>query len=180
MANTSNSNYFDDLLDLLLFPNGDESQVIIGAMKVWGYFDASGHHDSLDGQGNPSPAVTVAGYLATPKQWKQFDKEWKERLDKDNLPYFHMTDFVAQGRLFKKRDEWPKERRDNLIQDLIQIIHGNVIYGIGMALLRADYDRVIDVLPPTRKLFGSPYTFCSIRCFETGLIGLGTLSMTRR
>jgi hypothetical protein len=167
MPNTSG--YLEVLLDLLLFPDGDESRVIIGAMKVWGYFDASGHHDNLDGQGRPSPAVTVAGYLATPLQWKQFDKDWKKRLDEAGLPYFHMTDFVSQQKLFKNRNDWPKEKRDRLITDLIQIISNNVIYGVGMAIVRADYNKVIEALPIVRKFFGSPYTFCSIRCFETGV-----------
>jgi hypothetical protein len=138
-------------------------------MKVWGYFDASGTHDNLDSQGRPSPAVSVAGYLATPKQWEQFDKDWKQRLDKDNLPYFHMAEFVAQGGLFKKRNEWPKERRDALIQDLIKIIGYNMTYGLGMVVFRADYDRVIAREPQVATVLGSPYAFCSFRCFESAV-----------
>lgn len=137
-------------------------------MKVWGYFDASGTHDDLDKQGRSSPAVTLAGYLATPKQWQSFDRDWKERLDRDNLPYFHAASFVAQTDVFKNRGEWPKERRDALYQDLIRIIYGNVTYGIGMAVRRADYDRVIGAIPLARKVFGSPYTFCSYMCLMTG------------
>ena len=138
-------------------------------MKVWGYFDASGTHDNRDSRGRPSPSVSVAGYMATPKQWKQFDKDWKQRLDKDNLPYFHMTEFVAQGGIFKKRDEWPKERRDSLIQDLIKIISNNVLYGLGMVVFRADYDQVITIEPQAAIVLGSPYAFCAFRCFESGV-----------
>jgi hypothetical protein len=137
-------------------------------MKVWGYFDASGTHDDLDRQGRPSPAVSVAGYLATPKQWQNFAVSWRERLAEDKLPYFHMASFVAQMGIFKNRYEWPKERRDALILDLIRIIQGGVIYGIGMSVRRADYDRVMKALPSARKVFGSPFTFCSYMCLMTG------------
>lgn len=135
-------------------------------MKVWGYYDASGAHDNPDGQGNRSPAVSVAGYLATPNQWQQFDKRWRGVLDEAGAPYFHATEFVARVGPYKG---WPEEKRHKFSKDLVEVISGNVLYGVGMALLRADYEKVVAAIPAARKLFGSPYTFCSWRCFETGV-----------
>jgi hypothetical protein len=149
-------------------PPFNEGQ-IIAFMKVWGYFDASGNHTNLDGQGRVSPAVSVAGYLATPMQWSKFDKVWKERLDREGLGYFHMADFVSQTKLFKDRNQWTKERRDCLIKDLIQIISGNVVYGLAMAVMRADYDRVKGEVLGAGQVLGSPFAFCAFRCFESGV-----------
>jgi hypothetical protein len=135
-------------------------------MKVWGYFDASGTHDNLDSQSRPSPSVSVAGYLATPKQWLQFDRDWKAILDGAGVPYFHATEFVARIGVYKG---WSEEKRDKFIKDLIQAIYNNVTYGVGMAVLRSDFDRVVAAIPETKYIFGSPYHFCSLMCFATGV-----------
>jgi hypothetical protein len=132
-------------------------------MKAWGYLDAGGTHTSLDSQGRPSIAVTVAGYLATPKQWRQFDVEWKQALDELGLEYLHMNEFVARKGIFTNLKD---EERAKLIPRLINIISANVIYGLGMSVLRADYDRVIKEQPDARQVLGSPYAFCAFRCFE--------------
>lgn len=159
----SSEGYLEDLLDLLTFPDFNESSVI-GFMKVWGQFDAGGTHTSLDRQGRPPIAVSVAGYLATPRQWIQFDKEWSKGLNEVGLAYFHMAEFVARKGIFAKLTD--KERAD-LIPRLIGIISANVIYGLGMAVLRADYDRLMAEEPQAGKVLGSPYAFCAFRCFES-------------
>jgi hypothetical protein len=134
-------------------------------MKVWGYFDASGTHDSLDRRGKPSPAVSVAGYLATPLQWQRFDKKWREILNDAGVPYFHATEFVARISPF---DGWSEEKRLGFIRALIDTISGNVTYGIGMAVSRAEYGSILVSEPMVRRVFGSPYTFCCHMCFCTG------------
>lgn len=134
-------------------------------MKVWGYFDASGTHDNLDRSGKPSPAVSVAGYLATPLQWQRFDNRWREILGDAGVPYFHATDFVARVPPF---DGWTEEKRKGFTLALIDAISGNVTYGIGMAVVRAEYENILVTYPITRKAFGTPYTFCCHMCLWTG------------
>lgn len=137
-------------------------------MKVWGYLDAGGTHSNPDREGKTSPAVSVAGFLATPLQWKGLDKQWKERLDQDHLRYFHMSSFMANRDIFEKCKNWTQERRDKLVSDLAWIIFGNVTYGLGMAVFRQDYQEVINQLPIAAKVLGTPYAFCSYRCIESG------------
>ena len=147
-----------------MFPDGDENQAIIGVMKVWGYFDASGTQENLDRLGRPSPAVSVSGYLATPKQWKQFDKEWKIVLDYAGIPFFHLTEFVAREGFYKG---WSEEKRDLVYQAFLSVIYHNVIYGIGAVTLLADYREVVNT-DRYRSAIGSPFTYCSKMCFFSG------------
>jgi hypothetical protein len=158
----ADGSYLDDLFDLLAFHGGGEA---VAVMKVWGYFDAGGTHSSLDRSGKPSPAVCVAGYLATPLQWKQFDKAWREVLMDAGVPYFHANEFVARRSPF---DGWSEEKRLKFTLDLIGVISGNVTYGIGMCVMRAEYEAVLANVPLVKQVFGEPYTFCCHLCFMTG------------
>jgi hypothetical protein len=157
--------YFEDLLDLISFHGGNRERQLIGVMKVWGYFDASGTHDSLDRSGKPSPAVSVSGYLATPLQWQRFDKRWRAVLSEAGVPYFHATEFVARVPPF---DGWSDEKRLWFTRALIDVISGNVTYGVGMSVARAEYENVLATVPIAKKVFGSPYTFCCHMCLCTG------------
>jgi len=130
-------------------------------MKVWGFFDASGTQKNLDGLGRYSSSVAVSGYLATPKQWSKFEKEWQIVLDYAGIPQFHMTEFVARVKEYK---DWTEEKRGMVIEALIDVIHRNVIYGIGALVLLADYREVINT-DFRRGVVGSPFTFCSKMCF---------------
>jgi len=156
--------YVSDLLDLLSFHGGGDDQ-LVAMMKVWGYFDASGTHDSLDRRGKPSPAVSVAGYLATPLQWQRFDKKWREVLRDAGVPYFHATEFVARVPPF---DGWSEEKRTKFILALIDIIRGNVVYGVGMSIVKDEYENVLANVPIAKQVCATPYTFCCHLCFFTG------------
>lgn len=146
---------------MLLFPDGDEDKQVIGMMRVWGHFDASGTHKNLDRLGRPSPAVAVSGYLATPKQWKYFDEEWRIVLDYAGIPFFHMTEFVARVGFY---EGWTEEKRKLVIEALIAVINRNVLYGIGALVLLEDYKEVVATQRHWQVL-GQPYTFCSKMCF---------------
>lgn len=134
-------------------------------MKVWGYFDASGTHDSLDRSGKPSPAVSVAGYLATPLQWRRFDERWRAVLEVAGVKYFRASEFVARVPPF---DGWSEGKRTRFIRALIGVISGNVTYGIGMAIGRAEYESVLATVPIAKQVFGTPYTFSCHMCLCTG------------
>lgn len=129
-------------------------------MRLWGYFDASGTQKNPDGQGRYSPAVAVSGYIATPKQWSNFQKEWEIVMDIAGIPYFHMTDFVARVKEYKG---WTQEKRDQIIQALIAVIQRNVMYGIGALVLLSDYREVINT-EFRQAVVGQPFTFCSKMC----------------
>lgn len=137
-------------------------------MKMWGYFDAGGTHTNPDRRGRQASTVSVAGYLGTASQWYEFDRLWMKRLKSDRLAYFHMSSFMANKYIFEKCATWDETRKLELLEDLISIIANNVTYGIGMAVHRADYNRIVGEEPEAPALLGSPYAFCAFRCFESG------------
>jgi hypothetical protein len=76
---------------------------------------------------------------------------------------------MANKGIFEKCAKWSEKRKLGLLEDLISIIANNVTYGIGMAVYRADYDRVLSEEPEVVHMaLGSPYAFCAFRCFESG------------
>ena len=135
-------------------------------MRIFGYFDASGAHGNKDGRGNHSPAVVVAGFLSTPFKWQEFDKKWKRLLADAEVPYFHAAELIGKKGVYSG---WSKEQTHDFIAKALAIIKGSVLYGIGMALLRDDYYKVIALHPVIENIFGNPYNFCTIRCWETGI-----------
>jgi hypothetical protein len=133
---------------------------MISTMKIWGFFDASGTQKNADNLGRYSPAVAVSGYLATPKQWSNFEKEWRIVLGIAGIPHFHMTDFVARK---KEYECWERKKRDDVFQALLAVIKRNALYGIGALVLLSDYREVVTT-DFRRAVVGEPYTFCCTMC----------------
>jgi hypothetical protein len=71
--------------DLHILPNPPDDAVVC---VIKGYFDNSG--DAEDPQHR---VVTVGGFIATERQWADFEIRWKANLLKYSLPYLHMKEF---------------------------------------------------------------------------------------
>jgi hypothetical protein len=152
-----------------LLSHFNESE-FLGFMQLFGHYDCGGTHENADPRGRLPPTVSVAGYLGTASQWYEHDRLWRIRLEKDRLSHFHMSRFMMNKEPFQKCANWSESRRLELLHDLISITANNVTYGIGMAVHRADYNRVLSEEPiVVERALGSPYAFCAFRCFETGV-----------
>ena len=78
-------------------------------------FDASGSkHDH--------PVLIVAGFVSSVNDWLDFDREWKDRLSRDGLEYFHAQPFAQSSGPFKNGWEGNTRRRHSLMRDLVGII----------------------------------------------------------
>jgi hypothetical protein len=78
-------------------------------------FDAGGSkHDQ--------PVLIVAGFVSTVADWMDFDREWKERLSKEGLDYFHAQRFAQSSGPFKEGWKGNEGRRQALLGDLVDII----------------------------------------------------------
>jgi hypothetical protein len=68
----------------------------------------------------------MAGFVSSTEEWAEFDREWRERLRRDGLPYFHMNPYSQSFSHPKKpfTKEWvgDKSRREALLGDLLSII----------------------------------------------------------
>jgi len=138
-------------------------------MHLYGHYDCGGTHKNPDRRGRLPPTVSVAGFLSTYPQIYEHDRLWRARLKKDKFAYFHMSSFMANKGIFEKCVRWSEKRKSMFLDDLISIIARNATFGIGMAVHRADYEKVWnEAQESVHNALGSPYAFCAFRCFESG------------
>jgi hypothetical protein len=82
-------------------------------------FDASGHEsDRL--------IMVVAGFVSSGDEWAKFTTKWKERLGRDALEYFRLSEFIRWA-----ADEAKKRA---LVRDLIGIIEPHAFRKFGVVL----------------------------------------------
>lgn len=148
------------------------------------YLDESGSKDT--------PAMVVAGWVASADQWIRFEKDWQVILSDHGIGLFHMRDFAACRGEF---ESWKgkEERRKSFLSRLVSLIRARVRFGVGNVLILKDYQDV-DKKYCLRE-FAAPYPFCALSCiasirewaknagcldqteyvFEEGAIGWGRL-----
>ncbi len=121
------------------------------------YLDASG---SLN-----QPVICVAGYVATVKAWETFDTDWRIALAHDNVPYFHMKEFIACRGAFKDWTPDQVSRRANFLARLVDIIRVACRNGFQTltAIRKCDFDEINQGYL-VRETFGNPYAFCALSC----------------
>jgi hypothetical protein len=105
-----------------------EKERLMAMMSV--YLDESGTHDQ-------SPIVVVGGYVASVVQWKHFQAKWSAALKEEEISCFHMNKFESSVGEF---EGWTEERKRPFFQKLSQIILRHVSFGIGMAVVKKDYE----------------------------------------
>ena len=49
-------------------------------------FDGSGHETNAHG-------IAVAGFLSSDEVWSSFEEKWEDRLERDAVPWFRMSEF---------------------------------------------------------------------------------------
>lgn len=88
-------------------------------------FDASGSEDDPR-----TPFLTVAGFISTTDDWVDFSALWDERLGKDKIAYFRMSEFAHSEGEFKgwKNQE---DRRRSLLTDLFNLIKSHAFRKFG-------------------------------------------------
>lgn len=160
MGNNSNS-AFEKLIDFL----GGGNDKIIGFMGIWGYFDASGGQGGIDKKGNPSPSALIAGYYASGRKWKKFNKDWICFLKRRGLTHLHTTDvFVGSGECAG----WSEAKKKEVIREAIKIICKYVKYGNAQIVDYAGYKKVEHLIPSSKEIFRSDYFFCFNSIIEAG------------
>jgi hypothetical protein len=120
------------------------------------YFDASGSPDAT--------AITMAGYVADVNKWAKFEKRWQEIVDRENIKYFHMTDFASCRREF---DGWKEKQaiRKQFLADLQDCAKKFTNKRFSASVVIADYNRANQEYC-LQEVFGRPYSLCGISCVE--------------
>lgn len=101
------------------------------------YFDESGT------ERNHSTVLTVGGYIANEKQWKNFCIEWQKMLNDEQLEYFHMTDLECFHNQFRESKGWNKKRQIHVIQRAHDIIKRNTLKDFDISVVWSVYDSLI-------------------------------------
>ena len=110
--------------------------------------DELGIHDG-------SPVVTVGSYVATPKQWKLWTKDWNAA--KAPIKVFHASDCEALVEEFKG---WDEERRNKFVANLLPVLPRFKLKGLVVGINLNDYNAALKGRDDLRKLLGTPYTAC--------------------
>lgn len=121
-------------------------------MILQGYFDESGTHDD-------SETLCVAGYLSTPAQWVEFEKEWRATLDYYGLAFFHMGKFTNGAQPY---EDWKTEKKAECFARLVGIINARTLLSIGHSFLVSRYCAIFT--PAARRVAGGPYGLAANCC----------------
>jgi hypothetical protein len=118
----------------------------IAVLKV--YMDESGVHDD-------SPVVAVSAYIARPKAWRAWTKDWNQQ--KAPIKVFHATDCANYHGEF---EGWDKERRDTYVSALLPVICNHGMPGLVIAVQMDDFRAAMKGRSDLLDIFGTPYGAC--------------------
>jgi hypothetical protein len=118
------------------------------------YFDASGKRDTR--------VLTVAGFVSDVRKWSRFDAVWESILKREEIPAFHMADFVARRPPF---DRWQgrESDRDAFFRDLISAAVKYTNKAFSVMVPMRDY-READRRYCVTEFFGHPYALAGLDC----------------
>jgi hypothetical protein len=122
------------------------SRGFIAVLKV--FIDESGTHDG-------SPVVTVAAYMARPRQWQLFTKEWRAAIRPAKV--YHATDAANRRGEFKN---WTREQVDAVAARALPVIVRNTEYGLAVGVQMDHLNEALRERPDLRAAFGSAYAIC--------------------
>ncbi|HEX8250641.1 MAG TPA: DUF3800 domain-containing protein [Pyrinomonadaceae bacterium] len=104
--------------------------------------------------------VGMAGLFAPSKNWEKFEKQWKETLEKFDIPFFHMKDFAHSTGFFK---EWKGDeiKRRQLFGELMRTIKQNGALPFGCTIPLDYYRQHPQYLQDANK---NPYYLAFMFC----------------
>jgi hypothetical protein len=108
---------------------------------------------------NDTPFMCVSGYLIDSSVEHQFDLDWRMALDRFGISHFHMVDMAHRRGDFRGMNDID---RTSLAKNLIEIIHGYTIRGIGVISPVKDYRDNFPFHPNMPNI----YNFLMWKCFQ--------------
>ncbi len=102
------------------------------------YMDDSGSHKD-------SHACVVAGYLGGVNRWKEFERRWRQVLDKYGVSEFHARVFwrrTPEGEGVEEYKGWNRQRLEEFLGHLLSVIENTAIYPFASGILRSEWSRL--------------------------------------
>jgi hypothetical protein len=143
-----------DVLDFSrAFLDGEQGWCVVTMLKT--FMDETGVHDDAE-------MVAVGCYLANPKTWRDWTKEWngckrKVPAGREPIEVFHATDCNS---LHGEFEGWTRDERDELVAKLLPIIANADMAGMVIGVNLVDLDEALKGHPELLEMFGTPYTAC--------------------
>lgn len=125
-----------------------DSDGVVAVIRA--FIDESGIHEG-------SPVVSVGGYFARPKTWKEFTRDWRMVLRPAGIECYHASDCQALRGEF---EGWQPTERDALVKKLLPVIPRHSLAGIAMAIALRDYEAATGGEEWPDDLADSPYAVC--------------------
>lgn len=116
------------------------------------YFDESETHPN-------SSFVCVAGYLFSKEMALKFAELWEQNVKPllpKNVEVFHAVDCYALS----------KKDRDTIFDAMIEITKDTIDRGIVVGVARSEYENAIKRHQKIKRMIGTKYTLCALRCAE--------------
>jgi hypothetical protein len=119
-----------------------------------------------DHQGKPRKFTFVCGYVASGAQWEAFELEWRRYLDRYDIQDFHLTDYCACARQYKK---WKGKEfdpiRSKFMEDASEVIRKFARYGFVSAVSDSVFESINESYLVAES-FGSPYGLLGRACAD--------------
>ncbi|HVQ36747.1 MAG TPA: DUF3800 domain-containing protein [Pyrinomonadaceae bacterium] len=112
--------------------------------------------------GETDPATSVAGYVATGKQWATFGRAWNLMLKHYGVEIFHTKEIeTAEGRKRSIYKGWSKKKREEFQNEIIAIIRESGLQDVGAAIPLSVYRAAMT--PQRIKKYGkTPDGLCAL------------------
>lgn len=143
-----------DVLDFSrAFLNGEPGWCVSMMLKT--FMDETGIHDDAE-------MVAVGAWIANPKTWRAWTKDWnmrKRKVPQGRRPIkvFHSTDCAAYQGEF---ESWAKEERDAFVAQLLPVIPTHPLAGIVVGIHLTELNQAFRGHPELFEMLGEPYTCC--------------------
>lgn len=125
------------------------------------YADESGTHDRQGVQPG-SEITTIAGYVASKKNWELTTRRWDTALRKFGVDVFHMSDYWRKKPPY---DKWTEAKQKRFLKNLIKVARDNTWFAIGAMVPTKDWNAALpeDIKGGglgSKLSFDHPYHFC--------------------
>jgi hypothetical protein len=126
--------------------------------KLEAYFDETGH-----GADANTKILGIAGCLMAAELWRKVEKQWKNALQSEKLPYFHMREYAHSQGVFRdwKGDE---NRRRKIYGDLWKIISNAGIMPLGCFVELEEFKR--ELQGQEHHILKDAYFLCYMGCLR--------------
>jgi len=115
------------------------------------FFDETGTHAG-------SSRICVAGYLFFAEGANEFARLWEARvrpLLPSGVEVFHSSGCIGE-----------REKKDEILHTLVQTIKETMVVGAVVAIEKSAYEAEAQRQPQFRRILGSAYSVCAMRCAQ--------------